>query len=160
VRAPLLAKEEVADEPKDAVLPATKAAKRLDEVALVNCAVEAVVAPIGVLLMVPPEMVSASETRASDSVPFQAVVNVSVLPDPVTVSPRFVSVDVAIVIDGPVCPCPAGPIDCTALVMRPSDDVQRDEMIQKSGQMGVPVLDIGGTILVGFNKSEIERALV
>jgi glutaredoxin-like YruB-family protein len=40
------------------------------------------------------------------------------------------------------------------------DDDQRDEMIQKSGQMGVPVLDIGGTILVGFNKSEIERALV
>lgn len=33
------------------------------------------------------------------------------------------------------------------------------EMIQKSGQLAVPVLDIGGKIIVGFNKSEIEEAL-
>lgn len=39
------------------------------------------------------------------------------------------------------------------------DDAKRDEMVEKSGQLGVPVLDIGGTILVGFNKGEIEKAL-
>ena len=33
------------------------------------------------------------------------------------------------------------------------------EMIQKSGQMGVPVLDIGGQIIVGFDKPKIETAL-
>ncbi|MEK7673979.1 MAG: glutaredoxin domain-containing protein [Patescibacteria group bacterium] len=35
----------------------------------------------------------------------------------------------------------------------------RDEMIQKSGQMGVPVLDIEGKIIVGFSQEEIEKAL-
>ncbi len=39
------------------------------------------------------------------------------------------------------------------------DDAKRDEMVTKSGQLGVPVLDIDGTILVGFNKNEVERAL-
>jgi glutaredoxin 3 len=43
-------------------------------------------------------------------------------------------------------------------------DVSRDqrkaeEMVRKSGQMGVPVIDIHGKIIVGFNESEIERAL-
>ncbi len=39
-------------------------------------------------------------------------------------------------------------------------DLRRaDEMVKKSGQMGVPVLDINGRIIVGFNKPEIERAL-
>ncbi|MBU1853317.1 MAG: glutathione S-transferase N-terminal domain-containing protein [Candidatus Omnitrophica bacterium] len=33
------------------------------------------------------------------------------------------------------------------------------EMIQKSGQMGVPVLDIGGEIIIGFDKPKIEIAL-
>jgi len=32
-------------------------------------------------------------------------------------------------------------------------------MIEKSGQMGVPVLDIGGTIIVGFDKDAIKKAL-
>lgn len=39
------------------------------------------------------------------------------------------------------------------------DDARREEMLQKSGQMGVPVIDIGGEIFVGFNKPEIEAAL-
>ncbi len=39
------------------------------------------------------------------------------------------------------------------------DDAKREEMVTKSGQLGVPVLDIGGTILIGFNKSEVEKAL-
>ncbi len=33
------------------------------------------------------------------------------------------------------------------------------EMIRKSGQMGVPVLDINGTIIIGFNEQAIKRAL-
>lgn len=33
------------------------------------------------------------------------------------------------------------------------------EMIQKSGQMGVPVLDIDGHIIVGFDKTAIQGAL-
>ena len=43
-------------------------------------------------------------------------------------------------------------------------DVSRDraaamEMIEKSGQMGVPVIDINGNILVGFQPNEFERLL-
>ena len=34
-----------------------------------------------------------------------------------------------------------------------------DEMVKKSGQMGVPVIDINGRIIVGFNEREIEQAL-
>ena len=33
------------------------------------------------------------------------------------------------------------------------------EMIQKSGQMGVPVLDIDGEVIVGFDRPKIEAAL-
>ena len=33
------------------------------------------------------------------------------------------------------------------------------EMIEKSGQRGVPVLDVKGTIIVGFDKDAIENAL-
>ncbi len=33
------------------------------------------------------------------------------------------------------------------------------EMIEKSGQMGVPVLDINGTIIVGYDKEAIKKAL-
>ncbi len=33
------------------------------------------------------------------------------------------------------------------------------EMIEKSGQMGVPVLDIEGQIIVGFDKDRIKNAL-
>ena len=34
-----------------------------------------------------------------------------------------------------------------------------DEMVKKSGQMGVPVLDVNGRIIVGFDKPKIESAL-
>jgi glutaredoxin-like YruB-family protein len=34
-----------------------------------------------------------------------------------------------------------------------------EEMIKKSGQQGVPVIDINGKIIVGFNKAEIDKAL-
>lgn len=40
-----------------------------------------------------------------------------------------------------------------------TDMDKANEMVKKSGQMGVPVLDINGRILVGFNPAEIERAL-
>jgi glutaredoxin 3 len=33
------------------------------------------------------------------------------------------------------------------------------EMIKKSGQQGVPVLDIDGTIIVGFDEAKIKKAL-
>lgn len=39
------------------------------------------------------------------------------------------------------------------------DDAARDEMVEKSHQLGVPVIDIDGEIHVGFNRSELERAL-
>jgi glutaredoxin-like YruB-family protein len=43
-------------------------------------------------------------------------------------------------------------------------DVSKDreaaqEMIEKSGQMGVPVIDIDGKIIVGFNEPELKKAL-
>jgi len=39
------------------------------------------------------------------------------------------------------------------------DQKRAEEMIKKSGQMGVPVLDINGKIIIGFNKREIDEAL-
>ena len=33
------------------------------------------------------------------------------------------------------------------------------EMTQKSGQMGVPVIDIDGEIIIGFDKEAISKAL-
>ncbi|MDP4143420.1 MAG: glutaredoxin family protein [Bacillota bacterium] len=33
------------------------------------------------------------------------------------------------------------------------------EMVEKSGQMGVPVLDIDGSIVVGFDKDKIDQLL-
>ena len=40
-----------------------------------------------------------------------------------------------------------------------SDQQKAEEMIQKSGQMGVPVLDIEGEIIIGFDKDKIKTAL-
>jgi glutaredoxin-like YruB-family protein len=40
-----------------------------------------------------------------------------------------------------------------------SDQQKAEEMIQKSGQMGVPVLDIDGEIIVGFDKEKIKQVL-
>lgn len=39
------------------------------------------------------------------------------------------------------------------------DQRKADEMVRKSGQMGVPVIDVNGKVIVGFNKPEIERSL-
>jgi len=35
----------------------------------------------------------------------------------------------------------------------------RKEMMEKSGQAGVPVIDINGKVIVGFDKAAIEGAL-
>lgn len=40
-----------------------------------------------------------------------------------------------------------------------SDETAQKEMIEKSGQMGVPVLDIDGKIVVGFDKEKIDELL-
>lgn len=40
-----------------------------------------------------------------------------------------------------------------------ADAVRAEEMQKKSGQLGVPVIDINGTIIVGFDKPKLEAAL-
>ena len=40
-----------------------------------------------------------------------------------------------------------------------ADQKAAKEMIEKSGQMGVPVIEIDGNIIVGFNKEAISKAL-
>lgn len=40
-----------------------------------------------------------------------------------------------------------------------ADMEKRKEMIDKSGQLGVPVIDIEGQIIIGFNRPKINAAL-
>ena len=40
-----------------------------------------------------------------------------------------------------------------------TDESKADEMIEKSGQMGVPVIEINGKIVVGFDKMRIMELL-
>jgi glutaredoxin-like YruB-family protein len=40
-----------------------------------------------------------------------------------------------------------------------TDQAKAQEMIKISGQMGVPVIDINGEIIVGFDKEKIKAAL-
>lgn len=39
------------------------------------------------------------------------------------------------------------------------DPAKADEMVKKSGQMGVPTLEIDGKIIVGFDKENISKTL-
>jgi len=39
------------------------------------------------------------------------------------------------------------------------DEARAQEMIDKSGQMGVPVIDIDGKIIVGFDRKALDAAL-
>ena len=39
------------------------------------------------------------------------------------------------------------------------DRKKAQEMIEKSGQQGVPVIDIGGQIVIGFDKEALMKAL-
>ena len=43
--------------------------------------------------------------------------------------------------------------------VRIADQARALEMLTKTGQMGVPVIDINGDIIVGFDKDKIKRAL-
>ncbi|MDE2037997.1 MAG: glutaredoxin family protein [Patescibacteria group bacterium] len=40
-----------------------------------------------------------------------------------------------------------------------NDMDKRKEMIDKTGQMGVPVIDIGGEVVVGFDEPKLRTAL-
>ena len=39
------------------------------------------------------------------------------------------------------------------------DIAARDEMITRSGQLGVPVIDVDGKIIIGFDKTQLKEAL-
>ncbi len=39
------------------------------------------------------------------------------------------------------------------------DRAKADEMIKKSGQMGVPVILVGDDVIVGFNQKKLDEAL-
>ena len=40
-----------------------------------------------------------------------------------------------------------------------SDPIKADEMVKKSGQMGVPVIEIDGQMIVGFDRDAITHKL-
>ena len=40
-----------------------------------------------------------------------------------------------------------------------TDSQARDEMIKKSGQMGVPVIEIDGKLVLGFDEAALRSAL-
>jgi len=40
-----------------------------------------------------------------------------------------------------------------------ADEQARNEMVQKSGQMGVPVIDVDGKIIIGFDQPRLKEAL-
>lgn len=40
-----------------------------------------------------------------------------------------------------------------------TDIPHQQEMIQRSGQMGVPVIDIDGNLIIGFDKPRIDQLL-
>ncbi len=40
-----------------------------------------------------------------------------------------------------------------------SDSAAREDMLNKSGQMGVPVIEVNGKIIIGFDQSRLREAL-
>ena len=40
-----------------------------------------------------------------------------------------------------------------------ADAKAAEEMVQRSGQMGVPVIDVDGEIIIGFDKDALKKAL-
>ncbi len=40
-----------------------------------------------------------------------------------------------------------------------ADEEKAQEMIDRSGQMGVPVIDIDGKLIIGFDQTSIKKAL-
>ena len=45
-------------------------------------------------------------------------------------------------------------------VLEPQNKTSRDELLEKSNQLAVPMIDIDGQIIVGFNEKEIKKAIV
>lgn len=39
------------------------------------------------------------------------------------------------------------------------DPVAREDMVKKTGQLGVPVIDVGGEIVVGFDQERLAELL-
>ena len=39
------------------------------------------------------------------------------------------------------------------------DEIKRNEMVEKTGQLGVPVIDIDGQIVIGFDQGRIKELL-
>lgn len=39
------------------------------------------------------------------------------------------------------------------------DEARRTEMLEKTGQMGVPVIDIDGEVVIGFDQARIAQIL-
>lgn len=39
------------------------------------------------------------------------------------------------------------------------DPVAREDMVKKSGQLGVPVIDVGGEIVIGFDQERLSELL-
>ncbi len=40
-----------------------------------------------------------------------------------------------------------------------ADEKKAEEMIERSGQMGVPVIDIDGKLIIGFDQQAIKKVL-
>lgn len=40
-----------------------------------------------------------------------------------------------------------------------ADEQARSEMVEKSGQLGVPLIDIDGNLVVGFDKAKLSELL-
>ena len=40
-----------------------------------------------------------------------------------------------------------------------ADEKARDEMIERSGQMSVPVIEIDGELIIGFDREALEKGL-
>lgn len=40
-----------------------------------------------------------------------------------------------------------------------TDVAAREEMVKKSGQLGVPVIDVDGQVIVGFNRPKLDELL-
>ncbi len=82
------------------------------------------------------------------------------MPEPEKVQPRV------IVFSTPTCSfCNAAKQYFRQKGIKYSDvDVSRDpaaarDMVRRTGQMGVPVIDIGGKIVVGFDRTRINQLL-
>ena len=40
-----------------------------------------------------------------------------------------------------------------------TDSEARNKMVQKSGQLGVPVIEVDGNVVIGFNRTKLDELL-